>query len=171
MQTRLSFAQGDARTFRLGTKFDAVVSLFHVMSYMADDGDFAAALASARSHLDVGGVLLFDFWYGPAVQNDPPSQRERLIEEDGKRIRRITTPHWDPANNTVKITFDVEVTDVASGEVANSSEVHKMRYFFDEDIKASLSTAGFECLEIREWLTLQIAGPRSFGVYALARAL
>ncbi|HEY4744175.1 MAG TPA: class I SAM-dependent methyltransferase, partial [Desulfuromonadaceae bacterium] len=70
---RLAFSPGDARDVRLGRHFDAVVSLFHVMSYMAEGRDLEHAFATARAHLAPGGVFLFDFWYGPAVLSDRPA--------------------------------------------------------------------------------------------------
>ena len=169
--SRLSFRSGDAREFRLGSTFDAVVSLFHVMSYMAGDGEFDAALATARAHLQPGGAFLFDFWYGPAVLADPPQPRERVVEEAGKRIRRVTTPQWDREHDVVRITYDVEETDLATGRSTPMSEVHVVRYFFEDALKASLAAAGFQPLGLGEWLTECAPSASTFGVYVLARAV
>lgn len=168
---RLDFHVGDARKVRLGSKFDAVVSLFHVMSYMAGDGDFDAALATARAHLNPGGAFLFDFWYGTAVVADPPQARERIVEEPGRRIRRNTTPHWDSERDTVRIVFDVEETELATGTVARTSEEHIMRYYFEDGLRKSLPPQGFEIVEVGEWLTGLVPAKTSFGVYVLARAV
>lgn len=165
-QARLGFTQGDARNLKTGETYDAVISLFHVMSYMAGDGDFDAALAMARSHLEPGGALLFDFWYGPAVVADPPQAREREVEEAGHRIRRVTTPHWIKAANTVRIDFDVE-----ENGVTRPREQHLMRYFFETDLHDALPRAGFAIAEIGEWLTGAPVHNKAFGVYVLARAV
>ena len=61
---RLRFTQGDLRTVRLGERADAVISLFHVMSYQTSNADLTAAFATAREHLAEGGVFIFDCWYG-----------------------------------------------------------------------------------------------------------
>lgn len=171
LQSRLSFQTGDARDFRTGSTFDAVVSLFHVMSYMAGDGEFDAALATARMHLRRGGAFLFDFWFGPAVVADPPQSRERTVEVGGKRIRRMTTPHWDRAKDVVRIVFDVDETDLVTGRTTHSTEEHVMRYFFENGMRKSLTDRGFETIEVREWLTGFPPTTASFGVYALAKAM
>lgn len=168
-QKRLSFCSGDARNFVAGRKFDAVVSLFHVMSYMSGEGDLDAALATARSHLRPDGVFLFDFWYGPAVLEDPPQRRERVIEQTDRRIRRITTPHWDRVRNIVKIEFDVEETDKIAGTSNRTAEEHVMRYFFEDGLNYALTEAGFHLVETGEWLTGRLPTASSFGVYALAK--
>jgi hypothetical protein len=136
------------------------------MSYMAGDGDFAAALDTVRSHLQIGGALLFDFWYGPAVVADPPQRREREVTENGRRIRRITTPYWDKARDAVRIVFDV-----AEDERPATSEEHVMRYFFEDTLRRDLAAAGFDWLELGEWLTGTAPDDKAFGVYVLAKAV
>lgn len=171
LQSRLSFQTGDARQVRLGSGFDVVVSLFHVISYMAGEGDADCFLETAKAHLKPGGLFLFDFWYGPAVVADPPGSRERLVEEDSFRIRRRTIPHWDRARDIVRIVFEVEKTSLATGDRFVSSEEHVMRYYFEDGLRAALTRHGFETLEFAEWLTATPARTDTFGVYALAKLL
>ena len=52
--------------------FDAVISLFHVVSYQSSNQDLQDCFATAKHHLRRGGVFVFDCWYGPAVLNDLP---------------------------------------------------------------------------------------------------
>src|SRR5437763_4854364 len=91
----VSFELGDIRTLDLGRNFDAVISLFHVMSYQTTDADLLAALTTARRHLQSGGLFLFDFWHGPAVLFEEPSRREKRIEDERFRAVRRTTPRWE----------------------------------------------------------------------------
>src|SRR5262249_37637094 len=53
---------GDIRSVRLKRQFDAVIALFHVMSYQVLDSDVAAVLDTAAYHLAPGGLFLFDVW-------------------------------------------------------------------------------------------------------------
>ncbi|HEX2722814.1 MAG TPA: class I SAM-dependent methyltransferase, partial [Gemmatimonadaceae bacterium] len=55
LASRLDFAHGDARSVRLGRRFNAVISLFHVMSYQTSNADISAAFSTAREHLLPGG--------------------------------------------------------------------------------------------------------------------
>ena len=167
---QLAFVQGDVRTVRLDQQFDAVISLFHVMSYMVGLGDLEAAFRSARAHLKVGGLFLFDFWYGPAVVAAPPEARHREVEDDERRVRRTTTPEWIEERQIVNIHFDVERTDLRTGKSDRHRETHTMRYLFENEIRSKLEAAGFETVEIAEWLTGATPTDTSFGVYAVGRA-
>ena len=75
LATRLAFSLGDAREVRLGNTFDAVISLFHVMSYQVLDEDILDIFATTKAHLKSGGVFIFDCWYGPGVLTDRPVTR------------------------------------------------------------------------------------------------
>ncbi|MGE5749408.1 MAG: class I SAM-dependent DNA methyltransferase, partial [Gemmatimonas sp.] len=86
LASKLSFSSGDARTVRLGRKFDAVVSLFHVMSYQASNEDLVAAFRTAREHLRPNGVFVFDCWYGPAVLRQWPSVTEKHLADESTEV-------------------------------------------------------------------------------------
>jgi SAM-dependent methyltransferase len=59
--------QGDIATVKLGRAFDAVIALFHVLSYQTTVAEIAQTFANAAAHLNPGGLFLFDVWHGPAV--------------------------------------------------------------------------------------------------------
>jgi SAM-dependent methyltransferase len=71
----VDFRQSDIRDFKLTHRFDVVVALFHVISYLPANADLDAAFAQIREHLNPGGLLIFDHWYGPAVLTDRPTPR------------------------------------------------------------------------------------------------
>lgn len=155
----LSFELGDARAYRAGRTFDAVISLFHVMSYQATNADLAAALETAAAHLHPGGIFLFDCWYGPAVLTQRPERRERVLEGDGVRVVRVATPRMDAVADTCEVTFDIDVTDVTSGDTRHITEAHLMRYLFSPEVALMLDAAGFDLVESCEFGT---GAPLSF---------
>ena len=71
----------------LGRTFDAVIALFHVMSYQTSNQALHAAFQAAARHLAPGGLFLFDVWHGPAVLSqrtvgaDQGSRRRPLSRE------------------------------------------------------------------------------------------
>src|SRR5262249_55845996 len=81
LQENLNLMQGDAVGFRPTLNTDAVVSLFHVVSYQTSNEALLGIFDSARTTLIPGGLFVFDFWHGPAV----------LTERPQVRIKRITT--------------------------------------------------------------------------------
>lgn len=162
---------GDARTFRHGRTFDAVIALFHVVSYQVVQSDFEALLSTARAHLNPGGVFLFDVWYGPAVLTDRPEQRVRRFEDEHLRVIRTSRPRMSPNENAVDVTFDIEVCDKQNGQTHFIQETHRMRYFFVPELAAALRNAGFELRLCEEWMTGRPAGFDTWSVCFVATAV
>jgi SAM-dependent methyltransferase len=126
----LSFELGDIRALDLRRDFDAVISLFHVMSYQTTDTDLVEALATARRHLRLGGLFLFDFRHGPAVLAEGPLPRERRVEKGTLSAVRRTHPVWDKSRDIVRVGYELEITDTASGRTEVTIEEHAIRYLF-----------------------------------------
>ncbi len=145
-----TFQTADLRTFRTDQRFDAVVSLFHVMSYQISDDDLRAAMATAATHLVPGGVFVFDCWYGPGVLADPPSYRTRRLS--GHDLSVIRTAHADhyPDKHRVNVRYEIEVRSDHGHE--RIDELHAMRYLFTEEIVAFLEMAELQLVESSAWM-------------------
>lgn len=130
VSARLSFSLGDVRAVRTGETYDAVISLFHVMSYQTANDDLKAAFATAAEHLLSGGVFLFDFWYGPAVLTQKPGVRVRRLEDDEIKVTRIAEPVMHENMNVVDVNYTVFIEEKTTGKVQQVKETHAMRYLF-----------------------------------------
>src|SRR5262249_11360261 len=91
---------GDLRSANIGQSFDAVIALFHVISYQTTNEDLQAAFRVAAHHLAPGGVFLFDVWHGPAVLTVQPKERIKSIEDDRFEVTRIARPELDSNRST-----------------------------------------------------------------------
>jgi len=168
-QGRLSFEQADIRTLRLKRKFDTVVALFHVLSYQTTADDLAATFATARAHLNPGGVLLCDFWYGPAVLAERPEVRVKRMQDGIISVTRIAEPVLHTNLNVVDVHYQVFVQDQESGQIEEFHETHRMRYLFRPEIEALHEAAGFTHLECAAWLTGREPGCDTWGVYSVGK--
>jgi len=155
---RLSFVPGDARSARLGRKFDAVISLFHVMSYQAGSGDLAAAFATCREHLMDGGAFLFDCWYGPAVLTQRPAVAVKRLSDGDTQVTRIAEPAMRPNDNVVDVAYTVLVTDKGSGATETLRETHSLRYLFTTEVDTALSAAGMRLCASHAWMSAESPG-------------
>jgi SAM-dependent methyltransferase len=144
--------RGDARTVRLGRKFDAAVGLFHVMSYQNTEEDFLAVMRTAKEHLNPGGLFLFDFWHGPGVLRTPPERRERVLEDGNTRVTRIAEPEHRVGDNTVAVKYRVTVTDLATGGSVEMREEHCMRYWFLPEMRYLSGLAGLRPVAAGAWM-------------------
>jgi SAM-dependent methyltransferase len=160
---RLSFVKGDARTFRLDGKFDAVISLFHVTSYQTSNDDLAAAFASAREHVADGGVFVFDCWYGPAVLRQWPAATTKELSDEATLVKRVAEPVIHATTNTVDVNYTVTVTDKSTGSSEVLKETHNMRYMFSPEVELLLGGAGMQLVESRGWLTESEPGFDTWG--------
>jgi len=160
---------GDLRSFRAGRCFDAVISLFHVISYQAGDADLAAAFQTAADHLPTGGLFLFDVWHGSAVLAQRPAVRTKDVADERRRVRRTATPTLDIGSGTVRVAYQMECTDLATGEPVRFAEEHLMRYLFPAEIDSLCQNAGFDIVRTEEFLTRAAPSPTTWSVAYLAR--
>lgn len=77
--SNLKFIYGNIQTIQLEQSFDAVISLFHVMSYQITNEMLYSTFRNVRAHLKDDGVFIFDFWYGSAVLSDKPTIRGKNL--------------------------------------------------------------------------------------------
>lgn len=151
----LSFGSGDVRAVRNDKKYDAVISLFHVMSYQTANEDLQATFETAAAHLNSGGFFLFDCWYGPAVLSDPPVVRVKRLEDDEIVVTRIAEPVMHSDENVVDVNYEVMITDKATGNLERVHEVHRMRYLFMPEIHALARRNNLDVVLAHEWMSHQ----------------
>lgn len=160
----LSFCCGDVRTIRLNREFDAVLSLFHVVSYQQSDADLAAVFATAAGHLAQGGLFVFDCWYGPAVLHQLPSVRVKRLEDAAVSVTRIAEPVMHTAENSVDVRYQLFIKDKLTGQVEEIHETHRMRYLFLPEIRSLFQAAGMNMVFAQEWRTGKDPGCDTWGV-------
>ena len=160
---QLTFSPGDIRDIRLNKTFDAVIALFHVISYQTTNEDVTAAFETARHHLKPGGIFIFDVWYGPAVLTERPEVRIKRIADDQTEITRLAEPVLHPNENRVDVNYLMFVRNLATNNVAELQETHAMRYFFRPEIECIAVQAGYELLHTEEWLSGKAIGCDTWG--------
>ena len=161
---RLTFSPGDIREVRLNKHFDAVVALFHVISYQTTNVDVTAAFETARHHLNSGGIFIFDVWYGPAVLTERPAVRIKRMADGQSDITRLAEPLLHPNENLVDVNYHVFVRDRTTQSTTELKETHTMRYFFKPEIERIAAQTGFQCLDVEEWLSGKAIGCETWGV-------
>ncbi|MDE7432755.1 MAG: class I SAM-dependent methyltransferase [Lachnospiraceae bacterium] len=167
----VDFSVGDVRNYTLSEKYDAAISLFHVMSYQNSNDDILAAFQTARKALCKGGLFLFDVWYGPGVLSDKPKIRVKEVEDDKYKLVRIARPVMHDKTNIVDVCYEVFVIDRESGETKVINEVHSMRYFFRPEIDFFLKESGFELVDNLDCATLGETSYDSWTSYFVAYAV
>lgn len=148
----LSFSHGDVRTVRLQKEFDVALSLFLVINYQTTYSDVAKFIRTAHSHLQKGGIFIFDFWYGPAVIAHRPEMRVKRRENDRVKMVRIAESKMRPNENLVVVNYHIISYSKTTAELTELKETQIMRYYFLPEIELLLAQAGFQLLAAEEWM-------------------
>ena len=168
----LRLHRADLRGLALAEAFDAVLMMFAVLGYQVETPEVIRALKTARRHLRVDGILVFDVWYGPAVLVQRPTDRVRTIARNNETLLRTSTSRLNVQRQTC--TVDFHVRHMQNDRVLReSSENHSVRFFFPRELELLLEIAGLRLLRLgafpdldREadettWNAMIVAAPKS----------
>jgi SAM-dependent methyltransferase len=166
-----SCRQGDICSVKLGCTFDAVLSLFHVMSYQVSNSSINAVLARSAEHLKSGGLFVFDVWYSPAVCEQRPEIRVKRMTDGVVEITRIAEPVIYPNENRVDVNYTIFVREIATGAFETFGEIHPMRHFSLPELDFLADAHGFERLAAEAFMTGESPGKSTWGVCIVLRKM
>jgi SAM-dependent methyltransferase len=145
--TNPEFLCGDIRNFSGRSPFDVAAMNFNVIGYMISNDDALGALGAARKNLRQNGLLIADFWYGPAVVTDPPGENTREFDSGDVRVVRSSSGLHLPDSQCCEIA--VKVTRLQGDRVLDQTlETHRVRYFFPLELELMLRVSGFQLLAL-----------------------
>lgn len=170
-KSNIEFEAADIRCYETSDKYDAVISLFHVVSYQNSNQDVLNTFHSARKMLHSGGYFLFDVWYGPGVLSDKPCVRVKEIENKDNRLIRIAKPVMHDKENIVDVNYEVLIINKETSITHVINEIHSMRYFFKPELEMLLAESGFRLVENIDCQTLLETDYNSWTSYFVAKAI
>lgn len=163
--------QGDISCTTMCKKYDAVISLFHVMSYQTSNDRLNAVFANAALHLNSNGLFIFDFWYSPAVYTQKPVVRVKRIADTDVDITRIAEPVNYFNENRVDVNYTIYVRESASGLIQSFQETHPMRHFSLPEIDIIAAQHGFKRVDAEEFLTKETPNEATWGVCVILKKI
>jgi SAM-dependent methyltransferase len=169
LRRQLTLVEGDATTYTSTTKYDVVVSLFHVVSYQTTNEALQGIFNSARVNLIQGGLFVFDFWYGPSVLTERPQVRVKRVTTSSHDLIRIAEPEHQVNRNVVDVRYTLTSVNRETGLAKQHMEIHSVRYLFLPEIELLASYSGFEIVEAGEWLNGKTLHEHCWSGYVAAR--
>lgn len=161
--------QADITDFELNQEFDAVVSLFHVISYLTHNDSLIDCLQLVHRHLKPQGIFLFDFWYTPAVYSLKPETRIRRLEDESISVVRIAESTVHTQTNVVDVNYEVHIQDKHNSRTQVLKELHPMRHFSIPELDLLAKLTGFEIIKSEEFLTRSEPSEATWGVCLILR--
>jgi SAM-dependent methyltransferase len=161
--------QADITDFDLHQEFDAVVSLFHVISYLTHNDSLIKCLQLVHQHLKSQGLFLFDFWYTPAVYSLKPETRIRRLEDESISVVRIAESITHSQTNVVDVNFEVHIQDKKTLQTQILKELHPMRHFSIPELDFLAKLTGFEMVRSEEYVTGKTPSENTWGVCLILR--
>ena len=156
--------QGDMTTVRLERTYDAVIALFHVLSYQITNYQLQSTFANAARHLNIGGLFIFDFWYSPAVYAQRPSVRIKRASDQNILLTRIAEPVVFPNESRVDVHYEFFVQKKSSAVITSFKETHCMRHFSLRELDFLATNNGFERITTEELISGRAPSEETWGV-------
>ena len=127
----------DMASLNVGERYDAVLCLFSSIAYVRTLERLVATLRGFRQHLNVGGVIIVEPWFGPG-QLDPSFVMRNAAEAPGLRVERVS--HLEIRDRISRLRFDYTLTD--SSGTRHATELHEMGLFTTDEMLAAFAAAG-----------------------------
>jgi SAM-dependent methyltransferase len=127
----------DMVSLNIGERYDAVLCLFSSIAYVRTLERLVETLLAFRRHLNSGGVIVVEPWFGPG-QLDPLFVMRNAAEARGLRVERVS--HLEILGRVSRLRFDYTLTD--SSGVREATEIHEMGLFTTAEMLAAFTEAG-----------------------------
>ena len=147
--------------------FDAVISLFHVMSYQTTDSDIASFFRTVSRHMGKASIALVDYWYTPAVLGQGLFTRKKEFSSGGDRIFRTVTPER-VGSHTIKVNIHLEVSS-SGKDVVSISEDHFMRSFTPSELQVFAAASGLQLVHSGAWQSREMPHAGEWSAYSVFR--
>jgi SAM-dependent methyltransferase len=148
--------EADFTDFDLGRRFDAVACLFSSIGYAKTEERMRAAVAAMARHLEPGGVLVVDPWFGPDRWIDG-HVGALFVDEPELKIARINNAGREGSVSVMDMHHLVGTPDGVEHVVAR----HELGLFTDEQYRDAFGAAGLDVEHFPEALN---GRGRYFGV-------
>ncbi len=153
LSNRPVWTLGDVCNFNAGENFDVAIMMFAVIGYLTKNDDILSGLRNIRKHLDNGAIFICDFWYGPSVVKNPPTDAVRIVKTKKGKVVRSSQTKLDITSHTAEVSFNL-ITIENNKVISDTNETHNQRFFFPQEIRLFLELTGFSLLSISPFPTV-----------------
>jgi SAM-dependent methyltransferase len=133
----IRLVEGDMRTLRIDTRFDAVICLFSSIGCMSDTEELTSAITAMASHLNPGGVLIVDGWVRPDAWRDGGSTGVEVATSKEMKVARVVHSRRDGSATHLEMHHLVATQD----GIQHLVDYHDLTLFTPEEYEAAFQAA------------------------------
>ena len=163
-----SVSEGDIRDVSCDMQYDAGMAIFHVVSYLTEQGGLERALKNTARIIKVGGLMIFDFWYKPCVMKQGASAKSMCAENNEMKVVRNCKPRH-AGDSCIDVVFDFAIDWKEKSRKESFREIHRMRCYSLDEIETIGKRSGFELVRAEAWLTGKEPSDDEWGIVAIMR--
>ena len=168
LASKIELVEENLLDLSLGRRFDLIISIFHVICYFNSNKDLNSFFKTSALHLKKNGLLIFDYWNGPAVIHQKPTNTIKNIDHENFRITRNGISKLDTFKSLVNVKYKIEYQQ-ESKPIETYFEEHSMRYLFPNEIDFYAEINGFEVLKHSTWLKDRIPTIEDWSAFSILR--
>ncbi|MDX2345021.1 MAG: class I SAM-dependent methyltransferase [Acidimicrobiia bacterium] len=132
------FHLADMMDFDLGERFDALICMFSSIGYVTSLKGLSSMIRSCARHLNPGGVLVIEPWFGPEAWTEQHVS-SRVVEGEGLAVARVDTSVRDGNSVNMRWAWAVAWDD---GDADAYVEEHSTGLFTVDQYATLLAAAG-----------------------------
>lgn len=165
----VDFQRGNMTDIPFRREFDACISMFDSIDYLAEAKAVARTFNTVAAHLRQGGIFVVQFWNGPAVRKLGLWQRHKEIEKEGLKLVRLSDPTPGPNKDTCLIRFRI-ICIRGRSVVDDFREEHLVRYFWPNKLRSIIERSGMTMLKaLKTFSSVLEADSRDWSVIVVAK--
>ena len=138
----------------MGKKFDAILCMFNAIDYIVKDGELLKIFSKVSSHLEDGGIFIFDFRNSaPSLKNYDP-KRVIHINFNGKDVFRISRSKLDSTKRIFKTEYELFI--INRNKMENRvKENHVIKFYDSDEMKSYLEKSELSVISMCPFLELE----------------
>ena len=146
---RVEFIQQDIRNLKFDKRFDGIIAMGRMFTYMITNEDVEQSIHSIASCLNPDGIFLFDNFSAPHFIKNFKEKEAKIHEVDlgYRKIRRISNNTWH-LKHGVTFNWHAKYKIEEDGKLREIKDDSVLRAFFPEELKYFLNREGFEIVEL-----------------------
>lgn len=144
----VEFIQQDIRDLKFEKRFDAIIAMGRMFTYMTTNEDVEKSIHSIASCLNPNGIFLFDNFSAPHFIKNFKENQEKIHEVDlgHRKIKRISNNTWN-LNQGVTFNWHAQYQIEEHGRLREIEDESVLRAFFPEELEYFLKREGLEVVE------------------------